>query len=47
MVTLVGQWWSVVRMSSVEQVASHIVALAWMGLQNLHEKPDPIGARKG
>ncbi len=47
MVTLVGQWWSVVRKPSVEKVASHIVALAWMGLRNLPEKPDPIGARKG
>ncbi|MGB3050836.1 MAG: TetR/AcrR family transcriptional regulator [Polyangiales bacterium] len=47
MVTLVGQWWSVVRKPSVEKVASHIVALAWMGLRNLPEKPDPIGARTG
>ncbi|NNE17053.1 MAG: TetR/AcrR family transcriptional regulator [Myxococcales bacterium] len=47
MVTLVGQWWSVVRKPSVDKVASHIVALAWMGLRNLPEKPDPIGARKG
>ncbi len=47
MVTLVGQWWSVVRKPSVEKVASHIVALAWMGLRNLPEKPDPIGGRKG
>jgi len=47
MVTLVGQWWSVVRKPSVEKVASHIVALAWMGLRNLPDKPDPIGARKG
>lgn len=47
MVTLVGQWWSVVRKPPVEKVASHIVALAWMGLRNLPEKPDPIGARKG
>lgn len=44
MVTLVGQWWSVVRKPSVEKVASHIVALAWMGLRNLPEEPDPIGA---
>jgi len=46
MVTLVGQWWSVVRKPSVEKVASHIVALAWMGLRNLPEKPDAIGARE-
>ena len=47
MVTLVGQWWSVVRKPSVEKVASHIVALAWMGLRNLPKKPRSIGARKG
>ncbi len=46
MVTLTGQWWSVVRKPSVEKVASHIVALAWMGLRNLPRDPDPIGARK-
>ena len=46
MVTLVGQWWSVVRKPSVEQVASHIAALAWMGLRNLPKKPDSIGARR-
>ena len=46
MVTLVDQWWSHVRKPSVEKVASHIVALAWMGLRNLPEKPDPIGVRR-
>ncbi len=42
MVTLVGQWWSHVRKPSVEKVASHIAALAWMGLRHLPEKPAPI-----
>ena len=31
--------------TSVEEIASHIAALAWMGLRNLPEKPDPIGER--
>ncbi len=44
MVTMVGQWWSHVRKPSVEKVASHIVALAWMGLRNLPKKPAPIVA---
>lgn len=47
MVALVGQWWSVVRKPSVDEVATQIVALAWTDLWNLPKKPDPIGARKG
>ncbi|MEM7437406.1 MAG: TetR/AcrR family transcriptional regulator [Myxococcota bacterium] len=42
MVTMVGQWWSQVRKPPVETVASHIVALAWMGLRNLPKTPDPV-----
>ena len=45
MVTLVGQWWSVLRKPSVEKVASHIAALASIGPRNSPEKPDPIGVR--
>ena len=44
MVTMVGQWWSHVRKPSIETIASHIAALAWMGLRNLPEKPDRIRA---
>lgn len=45
MVTMVGQWWSHVREPSIERVASHVAALAWMGLRNLPEKPNPIRSR--
>jgi AcrR family transcriptional regulator len=39
MVTLVGQWWTETRKASVEEVASHIVALAWTGLRHLPKRP--------
>jgi AcrR family transcriptional regulator len=39
MVTFVGQWWTESRTPSVEKVASHIAALAWMGLRHLPKRP--------
>jgi len=39
MVTFVGQWWTETRKPPVEQVASHIAALAWMGLRHLPKNP--------
>ena len=39
MVTFVGQWWTEIRKPPVEQVASHIAALAWMGLRHLPKNP--------
>jgi AcrR family transcriptional regulator len=39
MVTFVGQWWTDERKPSVEDVARHIAALAWMGLRHLPKKP--------
>jgi AcrR family transcriptional regulator len=39
MVTFVGQWWTETRKPSVESVASHIGALAWMGLRHLPTRP--------
>ncbi len=39
MVTFVGQWWTTTRKPSVEEVANHIAALAWMGLRHLPKKP--------
>ncbi|MCA9675448.1 MAG: TetR/AcrR family transcriptional regulator [Kofleriaceae bacterium] len=39
MVTFVGKWWTDVRKPSVEEVAKHIGALAWMGLRHLPKKP--------
>jgi AcrR family transcriptional regulator len=47
MVTFVGQWWTSVRKPSVEEVASHIAALAWMGLRQLPKRPARIAPRKG
>ena len=39
MVTSVGQWWTETRKPSVEEVANHIAALAWMGLRHLPKQP--------
>ena len=39
MVTFVGQWWTEARKPAVEQVASHIAGLAWMGLRHLPKRP--------
>jgi AcrR family transcriptional regulator len=39
MVTFVGQWWTETRKPAVEEVASHIAALAWMGLRHLPRRP--------
>jgi len=39
MVTFVGQWWIEVRKPPIEEVASHIAALAWMGLRHLPKRP--------
>lgn len=39
MVTFVGQWWVHDSKMSAEEAASHISALAWMGLRHLPQKP--------
>ncbi|HYB99799.1 MAG TPA: TetR/AcrR family transcriptional regulator [Candidatus Limnocylindrales bacterium] len=40
MVAFVGQWWTESsKPPAVETVASHIAALAWMGLRHLPKKP--------
>jgi AcrR family transcriptional regulator len=39
MVTSVGQWWTETHKPSVEEVANHLAALAWMGLRHLPKKP--------
>ena len=39
MVTFVGKWWTETRKPSVEEVAKHIGALAWMGLRHLPKRP--------
>jgi AcrR family transcriptional regulator len=42
MVTFVGQWWTENRRPSIEEVASHVTALAWMGLRHLPERPERV-----
>ncbi len=45
MVAFVGQWWTESpKPPSAETVASHIAALAWMGLRHLPKKPAPVAA---
>ncbi len=39
MVALVGQWWLDARKPSRDDVAAHLVNLAWNGLGNLEDKP--------
>jgi hypothetical protein len=40
MVAFVGQWWTESRKPPpAERVASHVAALAWMGLRHLPRKP--------
>jgi len=39
MVTSVGQWWTEAHKPSVEEVAKHVAALAWMGLRHLPKHP--------
>ena len=39
MVALVGQWWLDARKPSRDEVAAHLVNLAWNGLGNLENKP--------
>jgi AcrR family transcriptional regulator len=47
MVTFVGQWWTDERKPSVEEVATHLAALAWMGLRHLPKKPTRAPRRQG
>ena len=42
MVTFVGQWWTENRKRNIEEVASHVTALAWMGLRHLPKQPERI-----
>jgi AcrR family transcriptional regulator len=42
MVTFVGQWWTESRKPPVEEVATHIAALAWMGLRHLPKRPTRV-----
>jgi AcrR family transcriptional regulator len=43
MVAFVGQWWTeATKPPPAEAVASHIAALAWMGLRHLPRRPAPL-----
>lgn len=46
MVTFVRQWWTHARKPAVEEVASHIAALAWMGLRHLPKRPAHVVTRR-
>jgi AcrR family transcriptional regulator len=48
MVALTGQWWLEARKPKREEVAAHVVNLAWNGLSGLEPKPhlDPKRRRK-
>jgi len=39
MVALTGQWWLEVRKPKRDEVAAHLVNLAWNGLSHLESKP--------
>ena len=39
MVALTGQWWLESRRPKKQEVAAHLVNLAWNGLSNLEPKP--------
>ena len=45
MVTFVGQWWTETQSPSVDKVASHLSALAWMGLRHLPMKPEGVSTK--
>jgi AcrR family transcriptional regulator len=46
MVALVGQWWLDARKPSRDEVAAHLVNLAWNGLGTLEPKPELRTKRK-
>jgi hypothetical protein len=39
MVAFAGQWWLDVRKPKIEEMAAHLVNLAWNGLSRLDPKP--------
>ncbi len=45
MVALTGQWWLEVRKPEKEEVAAHLVNLAWNGLSHLEGQPTLTGSR--
>lgn len=48
MVAFVGQWWTECKKPPpAEAVASHVAALAWMGLRHLPKRPTLVVGRQG
>ena len=48
MVAFVGQWWTETpKRPSAEMVASHVAALAWMGLRHLPRRPALVRSTRG
>jgi AcrR family transcriptional regulator len=43
MVALTGQWWLEARTPAKDEVAAHLVNLAWNGLSHLEDKPRLLG----
>ena len=39
MVAMTGQWWLDARKPKLEEVAAHLINLAWNGLSQLEAKP--------
>src|ERR671932_2473701 len=46
MVALVGQWWLDTRSPGKQEVAAHLVNLAWNGLAGLEPEPPPVRGRR-
>jgi hypothetical protein len=42
MVALTGQWWLEARRPKRDEVAAHLVNLAWYGLSELKQKPQLV-----
>ena len=47
MVALTGQWWLEVRKPKKDDVAAHLVNLAWNGLSDLKPKPQLVTLERG
>jgi hypothetical protein len=45
MVALTGQWWLEARTPAKDEVAAHLVNLAWNGLSHLENEPRLVGRR--
>jgi AcrR family transcriptional regulator len=46
MVAFVGEWWTEEKRPAVDVVASHVTALAWMGLRRLPKQPRKIDPKR-